>query len=287
MENMTNQSNIIYFGLNRKLTMQNIRKFQTIIYDYYRNNKRDLPYRTTNNPYHILISEIMLQQTQVERVNDKYLQFISEFPDFKVLANAPVSQLLKMWQGLGYNRRALSLQKAAQIVVKEYQENLPESEEELQKLPGIGPYTAAAICAFAFNKPTTVIETNIRAVYIHFFFHDKKNISDAELIPLIEKTLDRKNSKEWYYALMDYGVMLKKTTLNPTRKSAHYYKQSKFEGSNRQLRGRILKVLIAKDGISEDELYSAVKADKENIHKNLEQLEKEGFIKRKAKISLA
>lgn len=272
---------------NAKLTRKGIKIFQDIIYKHYKKNKRELPYRNTSNPYHILVSEIMLQQTQVERVNDKYLEFISVFPGFMTLAEAPVSHLLKVWQGLGYNRRVLSLQKTAQIIIDTYQGKLSDSEEELQKLPGIGPYTAAAICAFAFNKPTTVIETNIRAVYIHFFFSDKKNVSDTELIPFIEKTLDKKNPKEWYYALMDYGVMLKKNFPNPTRKSAHYYKQSKFEGSNRQLRGRILKALVAKDGISEDELYSAVKADKENFHKNLEQLEKEGFIKRKDKIFLS
>lgn len=265
--------------VNKYLTKYHIKKFQEIIYDYYKKNKRVLPYRETTYPYHILVSEVMLQQTQVDRVNEKYNHFIREFPDFKALADASVSNLLRVWQGLGYNRRALSLQKAAQIVVKEYHGKLPDSVEDLIKLPGIGPYTAAAICTFAFNQPTIVIETNIRAVFIHFFFQDKKNVADSELIPFIEKTLDKDNIKEWYYALMDYGVMLKKNLLNPTRKSAHYYKQSKFEGSNRQLRGRILKALIAKDGISKGELYKAVNNDKNKIQKNLEQLENEGFIK--------
>jgi len=287
-KDMIPQSNLKPSGINRNLTLKSIKKFQNSIYEYYKKNKRRLPYRSTNNPYYILVSEIMLQQTQVDRVNDKYLLFIKEFPNFKALADAPGSDLLRVWQGLGYNRRALALQRTAQIIVKQYHGKLPDSVDELVKLPGIGSYTAAAICAFAFNKPVVVIETNIRTVFIHFFFHDRTQVKDDELLPLIEKTLDKKKTKEWYYALMDYGVMLKKNLPNPGRKSAHYYKQSKFEGSNRQLRGRILKALVAKHRVSEDELYSGTKANKATIRKNLMQLEQEGFIKRnKNIISLA
>jgi A/G-specific adenine glycosylase len=262
----------------KALSTAQANKFREIIYSHYKKNKRELPYRSTNNPYHILVSEIMLQQTQVERVNEKYMLFIETFPDFKSLADAPVSDLLRVWQGLGYNRRALALQKTAQIITKNFDGNLPDSVEELVKLPGIGPYTAAAICAFAFNKPTTVIETNIRTVFIHFFFRNRNNVKDSDVLPLITKTLDKKDPREWYYALMDYGVMLKKELPNPSRRSSHYFKQSKFSGSNRQLRGKILKTLVAKESISVDELYTL--DDKKKVHDNLIQLEKEGFLRR-------
>jgi A/G-specific adenine glycosylase len=186
--------------------------------------------------YRILVSEIMLQQTQVERVLDKYKVFIRIFPDFSSLAVAPLADILKVWQGLGYNRRAVALQKIAISVMKESRGRLPVTREELLKLPGIGKYTASAILTFACNQPNIFIETNIRRVFIHFFFRDRENISDAEILPLIEMTLDAGNPREWYYALMDYGAMLKKTVENPNRKSSHYKKQAPFHGSNRQLR---------------------------------------------------
>jgi A/G-specific adenine glycosylase len=221
----------------------------------------------------------MLQQTQVPRVIEKYANFIRRFPDFATLAQAPLGAVLKEWQGLGYNRRAIAVKKIAEIVQREYGGVLPKDTEMLVKLPGIGAYTAAAIGAFAFNRPAVFIETNIRAVFIHTFFNDRTNVSDKEILPLIEQTLDRKNPRKWYWALMDYGVMLKKEFANPARRSSHHKKQSRFEGSNRQLRGRILKLLTASDGLTKAAIIKALDAEPATIEMNLADLEQEGFIK--------
>jgi A/G-specific adenine glycosylase len=202
------------------------------------------------------------------------------FSDFSVLAKAPLSVVLKEWQGLGYNRRAIAVKKIAEIVQLDCAGKLPQDTDALVKLPGIGAYTAAAIGAFAFNQPTVFIETNIRDVFIHTFFHDRTNVSDKEIVPLIEQTLDRKNPRKWYWALMDYGVMLKKEFANPARRSSHHKKQSRFEGSNRQLRGRILKLLTASDGLTKAVIAKTVDAEPAKIEQNLADLEREGFINR-------
>ncbi len=262
------------------LTTDAIHAFQKNIYAYYQEHGRKLPWRETSNPYHILVSEIMLQQTQVERVTEKYKEFIKAFPDFHALAQAPLQTILKVWQGLGYNRRAIALKKSAEMVVTTYNGALPSSPDVLMTLPGIGRYTASALVTFAFNQPTVFIETNIRTVFIHFFFQNRSDIKDSEILPLVEKTLDTSNPRTWYYALMDYGVMLKKQYQNPTRRSAHYHKQTPFKGSNRQLRGMILKVLTRETSMSERELVQTLKMDPERIKSTLMQLLDEGFIKK-------
>jgi len=268
--------------LRRKgLVPQTTRIFQGLIYEHYQKNPRALPWRKTRNPYRILVSELMLQQTQVERVLGKYNLFIRIFPGFSRLAKAPLIDLLKVWQGLGYNRRAIALQRIARTVMEEHAGRLPDSREDLLKLPGIGRYTASAMLTFIHNKPDVFIETNIRRVFIHFFFEGRENIADAEILPLIEKTLDAANPREWYYALMDYGVMLKKTGENPNRKSAHYQRQTPFHGSNRQLRGLILKTLIKDPGISKKRLAEKLNLAPEKIEENLSLLLKEGFLKKK------
>ncbi|MDO8302720.1 MAG: hypothetical protein Q7T18_05735, partial [Sedimentisphaerales bacterium] len=239
-----------------------MQSFRRTVYGYYRRcGRHDLPWRQTTDPYCILVSEVMLQQTQVSRVVEKYASFISRFPDFAALAQSPLSAILKAWQGLGYNRRAIAVKKIAQIVQRDHAGTLPQDTDSLLKLPGIGAYTAAAIGAFAFNRSAVFIETNIRAVFIHAFFHDRLNISDKEILPLIEKTLDRRSPRKWYWALMDYGVMLKKEFSNPARRSSHHKKQSRFEGSNRQLRGRILKLLTASDGLTKAAIAKTLDAD--------------------------
>lgn len=225
------------------LSAQEVNFFKQKIWDYFRDSGRTFVWRDTDNPYHVVVSEIMLQQTQTYRVDGKFQQFVKQFPSFAHLANAPLQQILLCWQGLGYNRRALALQKIAQIIVNDYQETLPNDPNILINFPGIGPATASSICAFAFNKPVFFIETNIRSVYLHHFFPNQSNIDDKQILPLIEVTLDRQNPRHWYYALMDYGVMLKKKLPNPSRRSKHHHKQSKFEGSDRQVRGAILKLL--------------------------------------------
>ncbi len=264
---------------NKELTFEAVRIFRQIIYDYYRKNPRDLPWRNTRDPYRILVSEIMLQQTQVERVMNKYRLFIKRFPGFHSLAKAPLSEVLDVWQGLGYNRRAVALKKTGEMVIGTYNGNLPETQDELLKLPGIGNYTAAAILVFAFNRPAVLIETNIRRVFIHFFFHDTNGIPDSDLMPLIEKTIDVAHPRDWYYALMDYGVMLGKTLQNPNRRSAHYQKQSPFEGSNRQIRGRIIQTIINHQRMTGHSLAKMLHYDPSSVKENLRQLVKEGLLK--------
>ena len=272
---------IVYKAKTR--TMQDTRLFRETIREYFQKHGRDFPWRKTRNPYHILVSEIMLQQTQVERVLGKYEQFISAFPDFVSLAQATLQSVLSVWQGLGYNRRAIALQRIAQTVTTEWDGILPSSVDLLVTLPGIGHATASAIAAFAFGKHSVFIETNIRRVFIHFYFHDRDNVKDSEILPLVEKTLVRSDPRRWYYALMDYGAMLKKQLQNPNRKSAHYQKQSPFEGSNRQIRGMALKAILEKPSITEAALLKKLNRDPEQILPVLQDLQKEGFIRKKGK----
>ena len=195
--------------------------FQKTILDYYREYGRSFPWRTTNDPYAILVSEFMLQQTQTERVVEKYNRWLEVFPTVDRLAGASLVQVLEQWIGLGYNRRARFLHQCAQVLVAEHNGVVPHEPETLQTLPGIGPYTAAAISTFAYNTPNTFIETNIRAVYIFFFFRDQTAINDKDLFPHIKASLYTENPRLWYYALMDYGAELKKKVVNPNRKSRH------------------------------------------------------------------
>ena len=266
---------------NKPLTPVQVRAFQKEIYQYYDTQGRDLPWRSKPTPYRVLVSEIMLQQTQVERVLEKYKEFLAAFPDFKALASAPLPKLLRIWQGMGYNRRALALKALAQTVVSEHDGRLPKDPEKLITLPGIGPYTAGAIAAFAFNLPVVFMDTNIRRVYIHAFFQDRENIHDDELTPLVERTMDTADPRKWYNALMDYGTMLKQKHVNPNRKSAHYTRQSPFENSNRQVRGKILKVLVAGPGLSAPQIVKMTNMDPERVKANLAKLTEEGFIKKK------
>jgi len=268
---------------DEKLTPDAIKFFQNIIYDHYEKNARIFPWRMTSTPYHIAVSEIMLQQTQTYRVEDKYKEFVTLLPDFYSLAYAPLKTVLKLWQGLGYNRRAIALKKIAQIIVNEFGGNLPSSVELLMTLPGIGQATASAIAAFAFNEASVFIETNIRTVFIHFFFYDRDSVRDKELLPVVEKTLDISDPRNWYYALMDYGAALKKEHQFLGRKSAHYRKQNLYKGSNRQIRGMILKALIDKPGSSSQEIIEKLMLEPERIMTILQDLQKEGFIKSRGK----
>lgn len=218
-------------------------EFHKEIWRYYWKYRRNFPWRNTRNPYRILISEIMLQQTQAERVIPKYNEFLKVFPTLSSLAGSPLLKVLRIWKGLGYNRRALYLKKTAQIILEEHNGVIPRKKEELLALPGIGEATAGDILAFAWDIPATVIETNIRSVFIHFFFRHKKKVSDKEIAVMVEKTLPKKRIREWYYALMDYGAYLKEKE-NPSRKSTHYKKQSQFKGSNRELRSFLLEFIL-------------------------------------------
>ncbi len=263
--------------LKRPLTRAGINVFREVLYHYYAAYGRSFPWRDTRNPYHIIVSEVMLQQTQTERVIEKYTSFIRRFPDFKSLALATVRDVLDEWIGLGYNRRALALQKAARIVESEYDGTLPSEEGHLLQLPGIGTYSASAILAFAFNKPTVFIETNIRTVFTFFFGND--GITDREIMALVEQTVDLSNPREWYYALFDYGAMLKRSLTRKERRELSK-SQPPFIGSDRQIRGTILKTLVSGNIITESDILTHITADIDRVARILTGLQREGFIVR-------
>lgn len=258
-----------------------IRRFRQMVLRNYEKAGRKMAWRETTDPYRILVSEIMLQQTQVERVSVKFPVFIAAFPDFDSLALAPLATVLGVWQGLGYNRRAIALRRCAERVVEEFGGTLPADPEILATFPGIGQATASSICAFAFGMPVVFIETNIRRVFIHYFFPDRGDVNDKEILPLVELALFREDPRVWYWALMDVGTELKKTVTNPNHRSTHYAPQARFEGSDRQIRGEILKQLIGKSPLSEKELIEAVGADPERAGKLIMVLHREGFLAEK------
>ncbi len=253
--------------------------FQQFIATWYQQfGRHDLPWRVTFDPYTVLVSELMLQQTQVERVIPKFTAFLNRFPSISSLAQAQQKEVLTLWQGLGYNRRAVFLHKCAQVVHRDFAGIFPEGRKELLKLPGVGPYTAGALGAFAFNQPVILIETNIRAVCIHHFFADQEKVSDTELLPLIEKELLKTNPRLWYSALMDYGSFLKRTFPNPSKKSKHHVVQSKFAGSLRQARGEIIRLLTSEEYLNLDQFKERMRSDSMHIAPALAQLVDEQMI---------
>ncbi|WFN34963.1 A/G-specific adenine glycosylase [Methanogenium sp. S4BF] len=247
-------------------------QFRELIWQYYRTHRREMAWRETADPYAIFVSEVMLQQTQVARVATKYPEFMAAFPDFAALAAAPLEEVLRVWQGMGYNRRAKMLRDAARQVMDRFGGRLPETPEELVTLPGIGPATAASIAAFAYNAPVVFIETNIRRVFIHFFFPAEGKVHDDQIRPLVRQTLDWINPREWYYALMDYGAMLKQAVENPNRRSHSYTVQASFVGSDRQIRGQILRYLLDEGPSSSDAVITVCGDDPERTRKIIRKM---------------
>lgn len=226
-----------------------IKDFQNTILQWYTiEGRHDLPWRKTQDPYKILVSEVMLQQTQISRVIPKYKEFLKKFPTLRSLANASTQELLNVWKGLGYNRRALYLKKTAEYISANLGGRFPREVEKIQGLPGVGAYTARAVAAFSWNTPEVFIETNIRRVILHFFFPDKEGVADAEIALILQEALYKKDPRSWYWALMDYGAVPLKKIVNPNKRSRHYVKQSRFEGSRRQARARILSLALEKKG---------------------------------------
>ena len=257
--------------------------FRKKVYGYYAKNGRNLPWRHTHDPYNIFVSEIMLQQTQVDRVIPKYQEFIKKYPNFNALANAPLSDVLHLWQGLGYNRRAMALKRAAEEVVRLYSAKLPEDYTKLLNLPGVGQYTAAAVLIFAFNKGLSTIETNIRSVFIENFFNThKRKVSDKEIAKIARKTLDKKNPRKWHWALMDYGAALKKIGKGANDRARSYRKQPSFKGSRRELRGKIITQLLASKGRGkrEKEIAEIIGVSQIQISTVLKTLVNEGLLKK-------
>lgn len=222
-------------------------EFQELVWEKGRELYRGMPWRDDTRPYYVLVSELMLQQTQVDRVIPKFNAFIARFPDEKSLATASLADVLMLWSGLGYNRRAKFLHETAKKIMTDFSGSFPQSREEILSLPGVGPGTAGAIMTYAFNKPIPFIETNVRTVYFHHFFTDGEKVSDTEIAPIIERTLDADHPREFYWALMDYGTWLKKNGAGRITQSKHYKKQSPLKGSVRELRGAIIKQLAMDD----------------------------------------
>lgn len=241
--------------------MPDIETFRTLVRAEGARLYRDLPWRRTRDPYEIWLSEVMLQQTQVARVMTRWGEWLERFPTVEALAQASVSAVLAAWQGMGYNRRALALKSAAEAVVSDYDGAFPRETAQLKALPGIGPATAQGIRAFAFDLPGVYLETNVRTVLLHHFFPDVPGVPDRELTPLAEASCPARagetgegpyampqdaddTPRSWYYAMLDYGAYLKKTIPNPSRRSSSYTRQSRFEGSRRQKRAHIVRMLL-------------------------------------------
>lgn len=257
--------------------------FRRLVYAFAAEQGRGLPWRRVADPWQVLVSEVMLQQTQVERVVPKFTAFLERFPGPVALAAAPIPELLAAWQGLGYNRRALNLQRAARMVITQWDGRLPDDPLVLQQLPGIGPYTAGAVAAFAFNRPTVFLETNIRAVLLHLFCHDRHGVPDTELLALTELVLDRDRPRDWYNALMDYGSDLKRRFPNPSRRSRHHSIQSRFEGSDRQMRGALLRLLLNTDGLTIAAIRSALEIDPDRLERIMAGMVREGFLQQRGR----
>jgi A/G-specific adenine glycosylase len=253
------------------LSKDEIKSFQGTVLKYYaQNGRHELPWRQTTDPYEIMVSELMLQQTQVQRVIPKYHEFLQTFPTVQALATAALGDVLRAWQGLGYNRRAKFLWQAARQIGSTF----PDTPEGLVALPGIGKNTAGAILAYAYNQPAIFIETNVRTVYIHHFFHDQTDVDDKEILRLVEQTITE-IPREFYWAIMDYGTHLKQTKGNKNKQSRHYTRQSPFQGSRRQVRGAILRALSS-HGFPANELEAQINDTR--TAEILAELTDEGFI---------
>lgn len=260
----------------------NKEEFQEIVWRRGQEQYRDMPWRANTDPYYVLVSELMLQQTQVDRVVPKFNDFIGKFPDISALASASLADVLTSWSGLGYNRRAKFLHDGAKKVIADFGGVIPESIVDLTSLPGVGPNTAGAILVYGFNHPAVFIETNVRTVFFHHFFLDSDQVSDSELRELVESTLDREHPREWYQALMDYGSYLKKQGAGQINKSKHYVKQARLAGSIREARGRIIRSLTLGD-MKEPKLRAVVSTD-ERFKLALAGLMSDGLVTRTGEV---
>lgn len=253
---------------------------QTVLSYYAKHARSNLPWRKTRNAFKVLVSEVMLQQTQVDRVAPYYNVFLKKFPTPQALARAPLKEVLVAWSGLGYNRRARFLHEAAKIIVRNYGGKIPVELATLKKLPGIGDYTAKAVLVFAHNKQEVLLETNIRAVILHHCFPNKKEVHDTEVYGVAVSLAKGQDPRIWHAALMDYGSYLKKTAPNPSRKSRHHVRQKPFKGSVREVRGAVLKELHVAPHTKHTLLKTLPKAMHERLNTALEGLVADGLIKK-------
>ncbi len=261
--------------------------FQKTVWNHYEEHGRhDLPWRKTHDPYKILVSEVMLQQTQVDRVIPYYETFLRAFPDAKALARAPLSRVLRLWQGLGYNRRAKMLHSAAKEIVR--LGAFPRTIDAIEELPGVGPYTARAVAAFAYDTDSVFIETNIRTVLIQHFFKGEKIVSDKDIEKMLAAVKPEGRARDWNAALMDYGSFLKRNGIRTNARVKGYAKQSTFKGSSRQMRGMLLRKLLAGPMTADALLSGGAREDEVRIKSALASLVKDGMVElKRGKFSLA
>lgn len=248
---------------------------------------RDFAWRNTSDPYQVLVSEVMLQQTQTQRVVRYFERWIEKFPTFDALASAAQVDVLESWQGLGYNRRCLALYRCAQMVSEKYHGVCPSDEALLIELPGVGSATAAGVRAFAFNEPSAYLETNVRAVVLHELWPEIEGVSDKEVLAAVQaaaREVEHRgvDARVWNYALLDYGAWLKKTMPNPSRRSKHHTKQSTFEGSRRQKRAALLREVLDNPGQTAAVYARSCKYDVEVADDVLASLVSEGFVCRES-----
>jgi len=263
-----------------KLSAKRIKFFQKSIFTWWTIHKRDLPWRHTRDPYRIMVSEVMLQQTQVSRVLAGYREFIERYATVSDLAQATPADVLRIWKGMGYNRRAMYLLRAAKAIVEIYHGKFPVSEEELIKLPGLGKYTARAILVFAYAQEVPLVDTNIRQIITHFFFNGEPQ-KESVIEEVAGQLIPPAKSWEWHQALMDYGALAMQNAkcqmLNKKKKTIP------FRDSNRFYRGRIVDRLREGD-MRESKLTSELekKYEKSNdfLKAILQGLEADGLISR-------
>jgi A/G-specific adenine glycosylase len=268
-----------YQPKKRSVSTQKIQRLQQKIFLFFQANKRDLPWRRTTDPYKILLSELMLQQTQVSRVVSFYNHWVAQWPTVFSLASASRAEVLKAWMGLGYNTRAVNLHKAAQKIVADFDGDVLNAMKRYIELPGVGRYTSQAVQIFSTNADLVTVDTNIRRIFI-CEFHLPESISDAELWNIAEKCLPKGKSREWHNALMDYGALhltVQKTGIKPKTQ------QSRFEGSDRQIRARILRSLLKED-ISLSDLEETYKGEQARLKKILEKMVAEQLIMQRKNI---
>lgn len=248
------------FGKWYNKQVSEVSDFQELIWQKGRELYRDMPWRRDVRPYYVLTSELMLQQTQVARVIPKFSEFVATFPDETVLAQASLGDVLQLWHGLGYNRRARFLWLTARQIGGQYGGVFPRGQKELLGLPGVGKNTAGAILAYSYNYPSLFIETNIRTVYIHHFFANEPTVKDSQIIEKLAATIDQNRPRQWYWALMDYGSWLKQQGVRTNSQMEHYKKQSILKGSLREVRGQIVTALLAGE-LSDTQLRQRVYVD--------------------------
>lgn len=253
--------------------------FRHAVLDLYEREGRDFSWRRTHDPWAILVSEVMLQQTQTARVAPKYDAWMARYPDAASLAAASTADVYDAWRGLGYNSRGLRLRACAAICARDYRGVPPPDERLLLELPGVGRYTARAVLAFAYGMATAFLETNIRAAIIFHFFRGQERVPDRQLEAVAASLLDHDDPRTWYYALMDYGAWLKKRKPNPARKAAAYARQSRFEGSVRQARGALLRALAGRGPASIEFLAAEAGVDYDRAATAAAGLVRDGLVK--------